>query len=209
MRDTVIGVALAALFLGGLFGLNYFDPHVSGTDQAASDVKPGFTGQTVIGPWQLVCAPAPSGAAVTPNAAIPFSLNPNPRTAAANLAQARCRITTIERRKDNPKAILLVAILRQTGPNLALIMLIPPLAKDGDTVVMRLGRAGLKLPVGNCDKGKCIVRGVLGAEARTLLLSAPQAMLVFPAVRDGKPLGLIVPLDGLNTAVDAMKRAES
>lgn len=205
----MIGLVLAVLFLGGLFALDHFYPRVSNSGQAANEIQRGFTGQTMIGAWALACGPAPAGGAAS-KAAIPFSLNPNPRSAAAvAAAQGRCSVTFRGTRKD--KAVVLLVNFRLAGPaqNLAMVVLFPPFVKKDDIVEMRLGRGGLKLTVRACGKGACVVSGLVPPEAQALILSAPRALLVFPVMRDGKPVGMAVPFDGLKPAVDAMRRAES
>jgi hypothetical protein len=210
MRDTFIGIVLAVALVAGLFALDHFYPHSPST--AANDVQSGFVGVKAVGAWQLACPPGPSGSAS--KAPVPFSLNPNPRTAAAVVAGStlnlgRCRTTLVFRRKDNPKAVILIVGFRLAGEKLAMIVRFPALAKKGDTLVMRLAQGALKLPVNDCGKDGCLTVGLLGQQALDRVLASPNAVLVFPAIRNGKPLGMLVPFDGLKESVAAMRRAES
>ncbi|HTQ13071.1 MAG TPA: invasion associated locus B family protein [Rhizomicrobium sp.] len=219
MRDTIIGVVLAVIFVAAIWGASTLHPHVSGpmSAQEAAAVKPGFEGTRMIGPWQLACAPGPRTNPAE-KAAIPFQLNPNPHGGAAAVEAAqkeglgRCRTSLIYRRKDNPKAVVIVVSFRHTdnGRKLALIVRFPALAKQGDTVVLSLGKkGGLNLPVSQCGKGGCMAAGVLPPKGEVLILSTPEGALIFPAQNDGKPLHVLVPFAGLKDALDAMSRAES
>jgi hypothetical protein len=210
MRDTLVAILLGVALLAGLFALDRFYPHSSG--MTASDVQSGFVGVKMIGSWQLACPTGPSGSAS--RAPVPFSLNPNPRTAAAVVAGSalnlgRCRTTLVFRRKDNPKAVVLIVGFRLAGEKLAMIVRFPALAKKGDTLAMRLAYSALKLPVSDCGKEGCLAAGLLGGQALDRVLASPSAVLVFPAVRDGKPLGMLIPFGGLKESVAAMRRAES
>ena len=210
MRDTLVGIVLAVALVAGLFALDHFCPRSSSA--TVNDVQSGFVGEKTIGPWQLACLPGPSGPAS--KAPVPFSLNPNPRTAAAvvagqSLSLGRCRTTLIFRRKDNPKAVVLIIGFRLAGDRLAMIVRFPVLAKKGDTVAMRLAQATLKLPVSDCGKGGCLAAGLLGQQAQDRLLASPRGVLVFPVIQNGKPLGMLIPFDGLRESIAAMHRAES
>jgi hypothetical protein len=74
---------------------------------------------------------------------------------------------------------------------------------------MRLAQGGLKLPVNDCGKEGCLAAGLLGQQAQDRVLASPHAVLVFPAVQGNKPLGMLIPFDGLKQSVAAMRRAES
>jgi hypothetical protein len=215
MRDMIVGAVLAVALLAGLFAMARFFPHSPSAELArsAGEVQSGFVGDKTLGSWQLSCSPGPSGSAS--RAPVPFSLNPNPRTAAAvvgagGVTLGRCRTTLIFRRKDNPKAIILVVGFRSAGPRMAMIVRFPALAKKGDTLVMRLTKGGgLKLPVSDCGKGGCLAAGLLPQQALDSVLASPRAVLVFPAMQNGKPLGMLIPFDGLKESIAAMSRAES
>jgi hypothetical protein len=214
MRDTIIGLVLAAALLAGLFAVAHFYPHSPAAELArtADEVQSGFAGTEAIGSWQLACPPGPN--APTAKTPVPFSLNPNPRTAAAVVAGGaatlgRCHTTLIFRRKDNPKAIVLIVGFRTAGEELAMIVRFPALAKKGDTLAMRLLQGTLKLPVSDCGKEGCLAAGLLGVQAQDRVLASPRGVLVFPALRDGKPLGMLIPFNGLKESVAAMRRAES
>jgi len=212
MRDTIVGTVLALVLVAALFAMARLHPHSPGEElaRAAGEVQQGFTGVKMFGSWQLACPPGPSGA--TSRAPVPFSLNPNPRTAAAVVAGetlGRCRTTLVFRRKDNPKAIVLIVGLRLAGEKLALIVRFPALAKKGDSLQMRLAQGALKLPVSDCGKDGCLAVGLLGQQALDHVLASPSAILVYPTLRNGKPLGMLVPFNGLKEAVAAMRRAES
>jgi hypothetical protein len=220
MRDMIVGIVLAVALLAGLFAAAHFYPHSPEAEMAsdAAEVQSGFVGVKSLGTWLLTCPPGPSAA--TAKTPVPFSLNPNPRTAAAVVAAGtaslgRCRTTLTFRRKDNPKAIVLIVGFRSMGDNLAMFVRFPSaLAKKGDTLGMRLTlgaktQGALKLPVNDCGKQGCLAFGVLVKEGQDRVLASSQAILIFPVVQNGKPVGMLIPFNGLKQSVAAIRRAES
>jgi invasion protein IalB len=216
MRDTVIGVVLAVAFAAAIFAVGFTHPHTYApvSVQAASEVQPGFTGLKAIGPWELACAKGPAAGAKT---AIPFSLNPDPKSSAAATAQnalGRCRAALIYRRKDNPKAIVAIITFRYSTDfkKLAMIVRFPQqFAQKDDKLMLQVGRQGasIEMPVSQCTQGGCMAAGLLEPPGQNLILSAKQGVLVFPAKKGAKPFGMLVPLAGLKDVFDAMRRAES
>jgi invasion protein IalB len=217
MRDTVIGIVLAVLFLAGMFAaMELRSGSGSEAGQSASEVQPGFVGVKAIGPWHLTCREPQPGAVSSAKTPIPFSLNPNPRTAAAVAAAAadpfgRCRTVFILRRKDNPNAAILAVAFRyvQATGKLVLIVHFPAFAKAGDPLVLRLGKGGVRLQVNDCGANGCMSMGALSQQIQDLILASPSGVLVFPAKQNGKPLGMVLPFTGLGDALAAMRRAES
>lgn len=219
MRSTIIGVVMGVVFIAALFGISQLYPHSSqvGFAEAAQSIEPGFVGVKMIGPWQFACAKDQSQAPAS-KAAIPFTLNPNPHggaaavTAAQQSALGRCRTTLIYTRKGDPKAVILVVSFRyaQNGQKLAMIVRFPALAQKGDQLLLRVGQGGaLRLPVSQCSQGGCLAAGLLSPDGQNLILGAKKGVLVFPAKKDSKPLGMLIPFTGLKDALAAMRRAES
>ena len=124
----------------------------------------------------------------------------------------RCRATLIYLKKDNPKQLILVVSFRYTvsGDKLATIIRFPQIAQKGDTIILQVtDKAGLKLPVVQCGTEGCFAAGLLTGDAQQLVISGRRALIVFPAKKDAKPLGMPIPLTGLKAALDGMKKAES
>lgn len=225
MRNTVIGAVLAVIFVAALFAMAHFAPRKPkppSPEQSAAQVEQGFVGAKMIGPWQLVCLASPSVIDVgskpaaaspplppsTPEAVAPHKTAP---AAAKPLSLGRCRVTLAYRQKDNPKRVILAVNFRLVGEAEKLLMVVrlPPVAKKGDNLVLRLGANGLKLAVAGCQKESCVAAGALGAQAQTGLFSAPKAELVLPPGANGKRAALPFPVAGLSAAITAMHRAES
>jgi len=222
MRSTIVGVVLAIIFLAAMFAVAQLQPHVAPPlyVQAAGDVDKGFVGEKRIGRWILVCRkpqPKPAGS----EAAIPFSMNPDPKTSAAAMAanaqsiMGRCLTALQYPRKDNPRALLAAVNFRYTRDfkNLAMVVRFPAAwAQKGDTLNVILGREKAKFPIEVRDclaNGFCTALGYLDAKGQSMILGVRQAVVVFPAKKDAKPLGLPVPLVALKEILAAMKRAES
>ncbi len=265
-RTTVIGVALAILFLGALWALAVYYPHPAPAGlkpgdllKAADQIQAGFIGQRRLGPWELSCSAsetksggAPSGTA--PNgqagneAPVPFNMGSdgaiappaptvtgqvtagaaNPVTPAASpaagtgpaakpavkpMSLGRCRVIHVFRAKKNPQQTVMVVSFRFVGDDktLAMIVRLPPLVKQGQSIVVALGnKKGFKLPVRGCTpKTGCIAMGAVQNQVQAVLFAAKQAEIVLPAGADGKRGAVRLPLAGLSAAVTAMRRAES
>lgn len=197
MRNSIVGLVLAVLLLGGLFALAKYNPpqnFETTPDSAAADVAQGYNGVKQIGAWTLGCTAGPN----------------NHATLQAD-AFGRCRVNLAYRRKDNPKAVVMVVAMRLLGPqqHLAVIVILPPVVKQADVLELHVGQRMLKLPVSNCKDGRCVALAALGAKGETELLSGPGGVLVFPADQTGKRGGVAVPFAGLQPAIAAMRRAES
>jgi hypothetical protein len=220
MRDTVVGLVLAALLIGGLFAADKFAPDqrpvpmsvevTQIVDKAAADIHPGFVGTKTIGLWQLACTDKPSVVTVpVADASKPADANTPPKTAQVQLG--RCRTTLYYRRKDNPRMVMLAVTFRFIGANhtFGVFVLMPPIVKQGDVIALRIQQGFLKLPVAGCEpKGLCVARGALQPGAENEFLSAKGAQLIVPQP-NGKVAALPLPLVGLSQAVSAMGRAES
>jgi hypothetical protein len=220
MRDTIVGLILAALLIGGLFAADKLAPNqrpvplsvevAQVVDKAAADVHPGFVGTKNIGLWQLACTDKPSVVTVpVQDASKPADATNPPKTAQVQLG--RCRTTLYYRRKDNPRAVLMAVTFRYIGANhtFGVFVLLPPIVKQGDIIALRIQQGFLKLPVAGCEpKGLCVARGALQPGAESEFLAAKQAQLIVPQ-QNGKAAALPLPLIGLSQAVTAMGRAES
>ncbi|HEY2033630.1 MAG TPA: invasion associated locus B family protein [Rhizomicrobium sp.] len=200
------------LFLAALFTLPWFFPHEElqrTPAEIAAKIEPGFTGVRKIGPWFLTCGP------VRPKTApLPFSFGTG-RRAAPVVADAntlgRCRTFLALRRKADPKQVLMLLNFRLIGQDqkLAVLVRIPPRAKNGDVVNFRLGHKGLNLPISACDNQSCLAAGSLAPKQEAVLFAQRTGELLFPPGPSGKRLAVRVPFVGLRAAVGAMRRAQA
>jgi len=131
--------------------------------------------------------------------------------AAGGTALGRCQTSLIYRRKDNPKETVLVLTFRTQGPNqrLVAILVVPPVVKKGDELDLRADTKVLKMPISMCQKNECASAVVLAPKGEAELLSARSAALFFPPAANGKRSGVAVPFLGLDSAIGAMRRAET
>ena len=197
MRNSLIGVVLAVVLLGGLFALAKYDPpqsFVTTPASEASKVQTGFSGAQQIGAWTLACAPGQSHHAQLKADAF-----------------GRCRVSLAYRRKDNPKQVVMVIAMRLLGPDqhLAVIVVLPSVVKTGDNLELHVGKRMLKVPVANCKDKRCVALVATSAQGESQLLVGQGGVLVFPADPSGKRAGVAVPFAGLQPAIAAMRRAES
>ena len=212
MRNTVVGLALALLFLAGLFALPRFFPQKelqTTPAQIAAKIEPGFSGVRRIGPWVLTCPPARFK-----TVPLPFSFAPSRRaTPAIDGANAlgRCRTFMAFRPKANPKQVVMLLSFRLLGRSqrLALLVRIPPRAKKGDMIGFELGQKVLNLPVIACDERSCLATSSLSPSQEAMLFAQRGAELLLPQGPNGKRVAARVPIAGLRAATSAMRRAEA
>jgi invasion protein IalB len=193
MRNMIVGVVLAAALLAGLFALAHYYPAKIGMQDPASsaaDVQPGFVGTKPVGPWLLICKPGPK--------------------ATDDKSLGRCQLSLIYHRKENAKQVVLVLTFRVQGPqqHLVAIVVVPPIVKQGDEMVMQAGKKLLKLPISICKPTECAAAATLAPKGEADLLSVPSAALFFPPDANGKRSGVPVPFVGLPAAISALRRAE-
>lgn len=212
MRDTIVGLALASLFLGGLFALPRLFPHEGlqqTSGQIAAEIEPGFMGVRQIGSWILTCGPARPKAVP-----LPFSLGPDSRASPAmgnTNTLGRCRAFMAFRRKTNPQQVVMLLNFRLIGRNqrLTALVRIPPRAKKGDNVSFRLGQKVLNLPVSACDRQSCLAAASLAPNQEAMLFAQPYGELFLPPVPNGRRPAVHVSFAGLRAATSAMRRAEA
>jgi len=213
MRNTIIGLILAAALIAGLVALSNISPPTQ-LDQKPADVaaqvQRGFVGNKRIGAWLLACAPAAKTNTAAPapatadGAATKPAANPNNRL-------GRCRSALVFRRKGNPKQPVLILGFQLFGQDkhLALTVAMPPAFKKGDPMELRWAKKAIKLSVQDCRKDVCIAAVGISRQAETDMFSVRRSILVLPPGKDGKPRGVAVPCVGLPASVAAMRRAES
>jgi|SRR5579871_3496877 len=192
MRDTVVGFALAIVFLALLFAAPQLLPHgIEATTQAEiAQISKGFSGTRFIGSWVLVCSKPPS----------------RPKSQGQI---GPCRMARAYR--DNNGRLILTLAFRYAGMPKVLTMIVrfPPIGRKGQFLLLVLGKQStLKLPVFACAKDSCVAVGALVPAATSLLLSSPQARVVLPPTQDGKQFTIRIQLDGLPEALSGMQRAE-
>ncbi len=203
MRDTIVGAALAIVFLALLFSAPRLLPRgIEGATRAdIARIGTGFSGTEFIGSWTLTCSAATAAGAST-RASDGSRVGPQQ-------AVGRCRMARGYR--DRNGRLVLAVAFRYAGPTKVLTMIVrfPPMGHKGQYVVVALNRqTSLRLPVFGCAKNSCIAVGALIPAAQTLLVAAPQAQVVLPPQADGKQYTIGIRLDGLAPALDGMHRAE-
>jgi invasion protein IalB len=202
MKGIIIGLALALAFVAAIFAADRFFPHelVSQTRDVAASVKPGFQGAKRIGAWTLFCA---QGTAQEPQqAAIPFALTPRSSARQPLGGQlGRCHVSLVVANKQ--RQALMSANFRLTSRQQAvtLILRFSPMAKKGDSVVVKLNTSDFRVPVADCTAKECLALGMLPDRLQATLFAAPTATFIFPAGPGGKRPALRLPLTGLGDAV--------
>jgi len=160
--------------------------------------------------------PASAGAAqpsAGTAAAPPASVSgPAPASTPEKISLGRCRASQAFRRKGaSEKDVPLAVNFRIVGSapgRLGLFVRLPE-GKQGETVILRFGGAGLKLPIANCGKVGCVAFAVLAAEGERDLTAAKGAELVLPTGPEGKKIAVRLAFAGLPAALGAIRRAQS
>ncbi len=198
MKNVVLGVVLAFVFLAGLFAAAHYlkRPTPEAEAQAASEsIKPGFVGNKQIGVWTLTCADK--------------ARNIPAKDGKPAITIGRCRVTLQLRRRDNPQRVAMGLNFRFIGPRLTIVLRIPPFARRGDDLVVEFGRKGLKLPVAGCGKTECIAIAGLPDKTDNQVFAGHRGAVIFPAGSNGKRRIIPFPITGLSDAVSALKHASS
>jgi invasion protein IalB len=203
MRDTIVGVALAIVFLALIFAAPRFLPTgVEGITRAdIARIGAGFAGTEFIGPWSLACSAA--SAVKTPSQTGPAT------PSASQKSVGRCRMARGYR--DRNGQLVLAVAFRFAGPAKVLTMIVryPPSGRKGQYVTVGLShQTSLRLPIYDCAKQSCVAVGALIPAAESLLLGSPDAQVVLPPQADGKQYTIGIRLDGLAAALAVMHRAD-
>jgi len=215
MRNTLIGLAAAAVLIGAVFAISRFypgqlpPPQVAGPtpqqvetpeqiEKQAASVTAGFIGSQDIGPWVLSC---PQQAADAPKDTLP----------GANAVKfARCRTQLLVHDRANIKDIVLGAVVRpiEDSDDIALILHIPPVSRPGIKVIVALAEKQIiGLPVSACGKSQCIAMGVLKSSDFKQVLSKPRLFVVVPIQKTGQRMFIPMTTRGLRQSIGAIKRA--
>jgi hypothetical protein len=211
MRNTFIGLALAVVLIAGLvFLASHRDPSAQRmAERAASKIEPGFTGTKQIGAWHLACGPAQKREAPLPLSLTPFGQRGQRNESGPGLG--RCRLAIGFRQKGNPKQIAELLVFRILKQNrfAVFIAVIPPVATGGDALYLRSGENGVRLNIANCDARRCVATAAIGRRGEAALLSTgDRGALVLRRKNNPPRRLLVVPLAGVDAALDAMRRAE-
>lgn len=214
MRNTLLGLAAAALLIGAVFALSRLYPgqlpvQVAGPtaqqvetpeqiDRQAAGVTAGFIGSQDIGPWVLNC---PQQAVDAPKDTLP-GVN--------TVKFARCRTQLLVHDSAHVKDVVLGAVVRpiEGSDDVALILHIPPVSKPGIKVIVALAEKQIiGLPVSACEKTQCIAMGVLMSSDFKQVLSKPRLAVVVPIQKTGQRMVIPMTTKGLRQSIDAIKRA--
>jgi hypothetical protein len=212
MRNTIIGVAAAAVLIAVLFALSRFfpglavQPAAQGANQmktqiatAAATVKPGFIGSVNIGVWNLNCVKAQSLA--PPPAAPPGG---------TQIRFGRCRLALPVHNSANKSSVVLIAVFHPVVKQneLALVLYTLPVSKPGAKVILALAeKQVIGLSVLQCQKTNCVALGVLKDDVYKKVISRPKLLAVIPYAASDKRMIVPVSTAGLPEAVAAMQRA--
>ncbi|HEY3637390.1 MAG TPA: invasion associated locus B family protein [Rhizomicrobium sp.] len=191
MRNTIVGLTLAIIFLALLFGASRYLPHgIEGVMNAeVAQIDKGFSGTKYIGSWTLSCSPS--------------------KAANAGPTVGRCRMARGYRDKYGQLILAVAFRYAEPGNQLTMIVRFPPVGSKGQYLTLGLApKMNLRLPVFACTKPACIAVGALIPAAKTLLVSTPQARVMLPPAADGKQYTITIRLDGLAPALAGMERAE-
>lgn len=218
MRNTIIGLAAAAVLVGVLFALSRLYPGTMPQEEAkrpagptqeqmaeqASAITPGFIGSKDVGHWTVTCPPKPAPGAIDAGSANTAD------TGAGEIRFVRCRASLLVRNRANTKDVVLGAVARMIdgADQLALILHTPPVSKAGVKIIVALAeRKIIGIPVVACDKKQCIAMSVLNADVYREVLGRPRLAVVIPIQATGQRMIIPLTMLGLPQSVEAIKRA--
>jgi hypothetical protein len=211
MRNTVVGVVLALVFIAAMFAVGQYGPKsLSGGSpsapppppppkEAAAKIKASFVGRTKIGDWSLVCTeprklpkpppitggapPAPPGMANS--AGIKMEVPPS------DFRIPRCQTVALLPVPGHPKQAFRV-VFRLLGfkRRLAVFIQIPQVADPGEQVDMQLSNGALAIPVRACNevRQRCLAAQTFKPEEEASKIMRTKSLgFAFQPGKDGKP----------------------
>jgi invasion protein IalB len=180
----------------------------------AQQIDAGFVGVQRIGAWNLVCEKVngpPAGTKQTGETAQEAH-----GATGAPKPSVHCRVDTKIDQPGNPQTWMHMAFSLDPQRFLTVFMqLAPGLAGAGDYLDLRLNDGGVRVKVLFCGPGNCIAVPVIRPQdipgmkitPNERIAAAKTAVLTIPARAGGKPVAFRLPLDGLQPAIAAMRRA--
>jgi len=211
MRNTLVGVVLAIVFIAAIFAAGHYGPKsLTGTGPAApgsggmppaeavTKIKPDFVGHTRIGDWSLVCTeprklpkqpqmgggqPPASGAS---NSAGIKMEGPPP-----GFMIPRCLTVSLFPVPGHPAQAFRVTFrLLGFKRRLAVFIQVPEDAGPGEQIGLKLNNRSLAVPVRACNevRARCLAAETFkpDVEASTIM-TAKTLAFVFQPGPDGKP----------------------
>ena len=222
MRYAILGIVLAVAFLGALFAAAHYDTRHSSPSsapaQTVQSLRPGFYGIQRNGAWTLECLKRPRipvWAERMAAAAAKSDSNGPPPHARPPLCHV---ITRITRGGPNTAWMDLIFSLTPKGAFLTAVMrLAPDLAAPGDYLTLHLSNSDQRVRVMFCGPTECLAVPVVRPEnlakmKRPLaedIADSKTAILAFPAASGTEESHFSIPMDGLQTAIAAMRQMNS
>jgi len=203
----LLGSLLAATVLGAIYllvGAPLLTPAET-VAVARNPIARGFVGVAAFGRWRLICAPEP--APLLPPVTGPDVKPANSKAAPPN----QCRINQEVAAKDPSHQVILAANLSVIGPakRPALMLRLPPTARDGDVIVLRADDViRARAVVHGCAASECVAAGDIAEDDWAHLLAARALLVSFPAA-NRQPVLVDIATDGLADAARAMTTAQT
>jgi hypothetical protein len=211
MRNTVIGIVLAAVLVAALFAASLWGRHPaagSGSDtdpaKTAAAVADDFVGEKKIGDWHLVCgkpkafprAPGNSGEGGNSEGTPPKT------TAPEGFMFPRCHAIVA---KKSPAGEILMSF-RQFGFKrvLTLFVRLPPgVVQSGDSITARFDKTVRTIPV-RCAPALCLGVDQFRKTEQPVVLDAKTMTVSFKGTRAA--ISVDASTRGLADAIEAMQR---
>lgn len=216
MRNTVLGTALAIVFLSALFAIAHFGPRGVATSQpgtsaadVAARIRPDFTGTEHIGGWTLICSEQQRlGRLAGDGASFGATARPSP-PARKNAQMPRCRALVFFGEDRQPLRRMRVAF-RVMGENrVASLFVWLPLALDRKQAVrLKLSTGEIDIPVAFCSPALCLAVWSIHKTQEPMLFSTKIAQLSIPATPGKSAFTLTIPTDGLAETVGLIRRLD-
>jgi hypothetical protein len=211
MRNTVVGVVLALVFIAAIFAAGQYGPKslVGGgpsgpppappPKEAAAKIKASFVGRTKIGDWSLVCTeprklpkPPPMGGKMPPpppgmsNSAGVKLEGPPP-----GFRIPRCQTVMLLAVPGHPKQAFRVTFrLLGFKRRLAVFVQVPEDAEPGEQIDLQFSRGTLAVPVRACNeiRARCLAAQTFKPEEEASTIMTTKTLgFVFQPGKDGKP----------------------
>lgn len=220
MRNSLIGIALAAVLVVALFAAARYGSRPAAPQQPAATaqstnpaevvaaLKPDFTGQVVVGDWKMSCGKPrtlPRAPQTGNSAGTPPKQPPPP-----GWQLPHCNVFQTLRNPKNPSDEVRMMLRRMGFQGVLAVFLrfSPDVVQNGDMATLRVDDKDMPMPVRTCGARFCLSITSVKKLDEADLLKAKSMTLTFTSRASDKEVVAPFKMRGFTEAVGAMRRMD-
>jgi invasion protein IalB len=221
MRNSLIGIALAAVLVVALFAAARYGSHPAApqpgaqTEQNADPaavvaaLKPDFVGQTVVGDWRMSCT-TPRALPRQPQTGNSAGTAPREAPPPPGWKLPHCNVSQALKNPNNQSDEVRMTLRRMGFQSvLAIFLRYPPEVVDtGDMSTLRVDNKDIPMPIRTCSARFCLAIMSVKKVDEPDFLKAKSISLRFNSRVSGKEIVAPFKMRGFGEAVSAMRRMD-